>query len=160
MSANNPLVSVIMPAYNAEKHLGEAIESIQNQTYHNWELLIINDGSTDSTGEIIEEYAKQDERINYIINQKNEGLITTRNKGLLEAKGQYIANLDSDDIAYPERLSIQVNYMNSNPNVVLLGSASEIIDSVGNHIRFDMHPSYRCNTLHCHLQHWQVAGHV
>lgn len=123
-----PLVSVIMPAFNAENYIGKAIESIIFQSYTHWELIIINDGSSDNTQEIIEGYANSEKRIISLINSKNKGLVYTRNKGLRTAKGKYIANLDSDDVAKINRLMIQVQYMESHPKTVLLGASCELIN--------------------------------
>mgnify|MGYP003687353709 CR=1 FL=1 len=134
MNTKQDLVSVIMPAFNAEKYIVESINSIINQTYKEWELIIINDGSSDKTASIIKEFSTKDSRIISLENEENKGLVYTRNRGLKEAKGTFIANLDSDDIAYPERLEKQVEFMVENPQVVLLGTACETIDSKGNQI--------------------------
>lgn len=131
MSASTPLVSVIMPAYNVEKYVADSIQSILNQTYQNWELLVINDGSTDKTESIIAGFAGADSRIKHINNKKNEGLIYTRNRGLALAQGKYIANLDSDDLALPHRIAVQSGFMENNPDYVLQGAAAELIDSNG-----------------------------
>ena len=101
-----PGVSVVMPAYNAEKYLREAIDSILAQTYTDFELIIINDGSTDSTKEVIHSYS--DPRIIYIENERNSGICITLNKGLDASRGRYIVRMDSDDISVPERLEVQV----------------------------------------------------
>ena len=95
------LISVLMPVYNVEKYLQEAIESILNQTYSNFEFLIINDGSSDKSGEIINSY--NDSRIVYLQNNKNKGLVYTLNYGISLAKGEYIARMDGDDISLPDR---------------------------------------------------------
>lgn len=121
----NPMVTVLMPVYNGEAYLREAIESILNQTFSNFELLIINDGSSDSSEEIILSYA--DSRIVYIKNELNLKLIVTLNKGLDIAKGKYIARMDADDISLPSRLEKQVLFLETNPMIGLLGSAFEII---------------------------------
>lgn len=120
MSDPLPTVSVLLPAYNAEAHLKEAIQSILDQTYLNFELLVINDGSTDQTREIISSFT--DSRIQLIDNPHNLGLITTLNKGLQQAKGTYIARMDADDIALPHRLATQVTFLDSHPGVGLCGS--------------------------------------
>lgn len=114
------MISVVMPAYNAEKYIGEAIESILNQTYTNFEFIIINDGSTDRTKEIIKSY--NDSRIVYLENEKNSGIVVTLNKGLDYANGDYIARMDADDIALPERFMKQINYMEKNKDVGVLGT--------------------------------------
>ncbi|HXU25950.1 MAG TPA: glycosyltransferase family 2 protein [Bacteroidia bacterium] len=109
-----------MAAYNEEKYIGEAIESILGQTYKNFEFIIVNDGSTDKTESIITSYT--DERIKYIKNEENIKLIDSLNKGLLAAKGEYIARMDADDISLPNRLERQVSFMESNPDIGLSGS--------------------------------------
>lgn len=109
-----------MPAYNAEKYLREAIDSILTQTYRDFEFIIINDGSTDRTKEIIQSYT--DPRIVYLENKHNSGICVTLNKGLDAARGRYIARMDSDDISLPIRLSTQVEYMESHPEIGVCGS--------------------------------------
>jgi glycosyltransferase involved in cell wall biosynthesis len=115
----NPSVSVLMPAFNTENYIGEAIESILNQNFEDFEFLIIDDGSTDSTTEIIEFYRSQDNRIIVHKNQNNQGLSFSLNKGLDAAKGKYIARMDADDISLPNRLRIQVDFMDSHPEVAV-----------------------------------------
>ena len=117
---NDILVSVIMPVYNGALYLREAIDSILSQTHTNLELIIINDGSNDNSEEIILSY--EDNRIRYIINEKNSGICVTLNKGLDIAKGKYIARMDCDDISCPERLQMQIEYMEQNPSIGVLGS--------------------------------------
>jgi len=119
-----PKVSVVMPAYNAEKYIEEAIDSILNQTFSDFEFIIINDGSTDQTEKIIVSYI--DSRIIYLKNEKNSGIVVTLNKGLAVAKGEYIARMDSDDISLPERFEKQVQYMDEYPNVGVLGTGITI----------------------------------
>lgn len=109
-----------MPVYNGEKYLNEAIDSILNQTFTDFEFIIINDGSTDRTEEIILSYT--DERIRYIKNDSNLKISETLNKGIALAKGKYIARMDADDISHPERLAIQVGFMNANPEVDVCGT--------------------------------------
>jgi len=111
MVGNHPLVTVSMPAFNAEKYIGEAIESILNQTYKNFELIIVDDGSTDGTRKIIERYS--DPRIIKIFSDVNRSLITTRNHIVSIAKGKYLAFLDADDKALPNRLELQVEFLES-----------------------------------------------
>ena len=117
---NKPQISVLMPVYNGEKFLREAIESILNQTYKDFEFLIINDGSTDRTREIIFSY--NDSRIRYIENERNLKLIASLNKGLDLARGKYIARMDADDISMPDRLQKQFDFLELNPEVGLCGS--------------------------------------
>ena len=126
-----PKVSVIMPAYNAERYIGEAIESILNQSYKELELIIIDDCSSDSTLELVKKY--KDNRIKLLKNNENRGIAYTTNYGIDISSGEYIALLDDDDIAYPERLEIQVNYLEKHPEIDILGGRTEIIDEESNH---------------------------
>jgi glycosyltransferase involved in cell wall biosynthesis len=107
-------VSVIMPAYNAEKYIMESISSVIKQTYPLWELLIIDDGSQDATREIVKRYMQQDQRIKLIEMNKNIGVAQARNCGIENAKGEYIAFLDSDDIWLPQKLEWQIAFMQEN----------------------------------------------
>lgn len=118
-------ISVILPVYNASDYLAEAIESILNQSFKNFELLIINDGSTDHSKEIINSFS--DARIRYIDNNGNKGLIHTLNRGIEESKGTYIARMDADDISLPNRFEIQFNYMEQHPQVGACGTYAEYI---------------------------------
>ncbi|TCT26458.1 glycosyltransferase involved in cell wall biosynthesis [Melghiribacillus thermohalophilus] len=108
------LVSVIIPAYNCEKFIGSAIESVISQTYNNWEAIVIDDCSTDRTGEIIKSYLKKEPRIRYFRLDKNSGAAAARNKAIELANGKYLAFLDSDDIWHPEKLSRQITFMKQN----------------------------------------------
>lgn len=103
------LVSVIMPAYNAERFIKESIDSVLAQTYKNWELIIVDDCSTDNTESIV--YSYNDSRIRYMRNEKNLGAALTRNRAIKEARGRYIAFLDSDDLWMPEKLEKQIAFM-------------------------------------------------
>lgn len=106
-----PLVSVIMPAYNAERFIEEAINSVVNQTVEDWELIVIDDCSKDNTFEIIKKLAVNDERISVLQNEKNSGVAKTRNRGIAIATGKHIAFLDSDDVWHPKKLECQLNKM-------------------------------------------------
>ena len=117
---NKIKISVILPAYNAEKTIGEAIQSIIEQTYKEWELLVINDGSTDGTKSVILSF--DDPRIKYIENDGNKKLIYTLNRGLELATGKYIARMDADDISLPERFENQLEYMESHSECVVCGT--------------------------------------
>lgn len=110
-----------MPAYNAEKYIGEAIESILNQTYKDFEFIIINDGSIDRTEDIILSY--DDPRIIYLKNKENSGIVASLNNGLKQAKGQYVARMDADDISLPTRFEKQLQYMESNQHISVLGTS-------------------------------------
>lgn len=118
---NAPLISVILPAYNAELYLKNAIDSILNQSFKDFELLVINDGSNDGTEGIILSY--KDSRVIYIKNEINLGLIGTLNKGISLSKGKYLARMDADDISDPLRFEKQTLYLEENPNVVICSSS-------------------------------------
>lgn len=115
-----PKVTIVMPVYNGEKYLREAIESILNQSFRNFEFLIIDDGSKDKSIDVIKSY--KDSRIILLCNKRNLGLVTTLNKGIRQASGLYIARMDCDDISHEERLMRQVQYMDNNPHVGMCGT--------------------------------------
>lgn len=112
-SKNDRLVSIIVPVYNVEKYIVETMNSVRSQTYADWELLLVNDCSTDNTVHVIEEYIEQvkDERIRLILQPTNVGAAKTRNTGLAKALGRYVAYLDSDDLWEPEKLEHQIAFM-------------------------------------------------
>ena len=116
-------VSVLLPVYNAASTLKESINSVIEQTFSDWELIVINDGSIDNTEEIIKSYS--DSRIKYVKNETNKGLIYTLNRGISLAKGKYIARMDADDICYFERFEKQVAFMDNNPDVIICGTQIE-----------------------------------
>lgn len=134
-----PKLTVLMPVYNGEKYLREAIDSILRQTFTDFELLIINDGSVDSSVKIVESY--QDQRIRLIHNEKNLKIVASLNRGLDLARGEYIARLDCDDVAMPTRLEKQVLFLDNNPKVAMLGSWAEEIDSAGRVVSFISFPT-------------------
>lgn len=123
------MVSVILPAYNAEKYIAEAIDSILGQTYSNFELIILNDCSKDRTEEIILSY--DDPRIVYLKNEENLGVAATLNRGLAVAKGEYVARMDADDISLPERFEKQVTYLDGNKDIAVLGTNVESFNALG-----------------------------
>lgn len=125
---NKPSISVLMPAYNAEKYIAVAIESILNQTFTNFEFIIIDDCSSDKTWGIIKEYSQKDFRIIPLKNDKNVKISKTLNIGIEAARAKYIARMDADDYSYPERLEKQFNYMENNPDIVISGGNIEICD--------------------------------
>ena len=116
----NPKVTVLMPVYNGEKYLKEAITSILLQTFDDFEFLIINDGSSDASVDIIQSF--RDPRIRLVHNDTNIGLIATLNKGLKLAHGKYVARMDQDDISLPRRLEKQTYFMDNNPDVGVCGT--------------------------------------
>ena len=127
----SPEISIIMPVYNGGKYLNEAIDSILQQTFTDFEFIIINDGSTDNSLKIIKSY--NDERILLII-QKNQGVAKSLNNGIKIAKGKYIARMDADDISYKNRLEIQYNFLENNQNVVAVGGNAYVIDQIGTYV--------------------------
>lgn len=132
-----PSISIIMPVYNSEKYLKAAIESIINQTFTDWELIIIDDGSIDRSGKICDEYAQKDSRI-IVIHQENQGMCAARNYGMENAKGKYIAFMDNDDECEPELLSRSyAAAVKFQADVVKFGRCSEIVNSDGSVIKKD-----------------------
>lgn len=125
LNMTSPVISVVLPVYNAGIYLREAIKSVLNQTFLDYELIIINDGSTDCSEEIVFEFT--DSRIKYIKNEVNLKLIETLNLGFFIARGKYICRLDADDIMVPNRLEKQFHFLESNPNYILVGSFVKII---------------------------------
>lgn len=122
-----PLISAIITVYNTEKYIAEAVQSILNQTFADFELIIINDASTDSTLEILQSF--KDERIILLNNEVNQGIPKNANTGLRLAKGEYIAKMDADDISHPKRFERQLAYFKENPEVVICGSWAQIFDA-------------------------------
>jgi len=122
-----------MPVYNARQYLAEAIESVLQQTYTDWELIIVNDGSTDSSKAISNSFS--DKRIRYYENESNKGLIYTRNLLISKASGQYLSFLDSDDVALPARLERQVCFLDNNPGYAMCGTWAYMIDREGREIK-------------------------
>lgn len=121
------LVSIITPMYNSEKYIGITIESALNQTYKDWEMIIVDDCSSDNSPKIVKEYAKNDERIKYIKTDSNKGVSNARNIALKMANGQFISFLDSDDIWDEDKLKKQVDFMKKN-NCTISFTAYELID--------------------------------
>ena len=126
----NPLVTVLMAVYNGQKCIRPTIESILNQTFKNFEFIIIDDGCTDSSPDILLTFAQKDSRIK-IFRIKNSGTTVAANYGLSKSVGKYIARIDSDDISFQDRLKMETDYLNNHPEVGLVGSGSQIIDTNG-----------------------------
>ena len=124
-----PKVTVIIPAYNAEKYICEAIDSVLGQTFRDFELIVLNDCSRDGTEDLILGY--DDPRLVYVKNQQNMGVAATLNRGLALAKGEYVARMDADDISLPQRLEKQVQYLDAHPEVAVLGTDVETFDENG-----------------------------
>ncbi len=134
----SPMISVVLPVHNCPDYISEAIKSILNQTFENFEFIIIDDGSTDNTTEIARTFA--DSRIRFF-QQENQGLAATLNRGIELAKGKYIARQDQDDISLPERFSRQAAYLDAHPNCGLVGTWAEIWEGEKKSERAHRHPS-------------------
>ena len=150
-------VSVIMPVYNCEKYLSQAIESILNQTFRNFEFIIINDGSTDTSKNIIESYLF-DPRIIFINHLENKRLAYSLNEAINLSSGKFIARMDADDISFHNRFELQLDFLKKYPNIKLIGSQYISIDSNGDVLKLNVHPTesielaYKAisNTYFCH----------
>lgn len=125
---NDPLISVVMPVFNSEKYLADAIESILDQTFTNFEFLIFDDGSTDTSPDIVKLYVARDKRIIADFSPINKGLVVHLNEGIRRARGKYIARMDSDDVSLPMRLEIQKKFLEDHPQVGVVGSSSLRMD--------------------------------
>ncbi|WP_260491927.1 glycosyltransferase family 2 protein [Pseudoalteromonas maricaloris] len=123
-------IDIILPVYNGEDYISESIESILNQTFSHFNLIVINDGSTDNTKLILERLKSADDRIQ-VINKDNEGLIATLNLGISLSRAKYLVRMDHDDILAPNKLEMQINYMKRHENIDVLGCNAVLIDSVG-----------------------------
>jgi len=128
---SSPSVSVVMPSYNSKRFVRLAIESILAQTFDDFEFLIVDDCSTDGSTEILQRYAARDRRIRVLTNPRNLDFVRSRNLGIAEARGAFIANMDSDDIALPTRLADQYAFLTANPNVGVCGASVILIDEQG-----------------------------
>lgn len=120
-----------MPVFNGEQYLAEAVESILAQTFTDFEFIIVNDGSTDGSPALLQRFAERDGRIRVIDNERNLGIVHSLNRGLDACRGQYVARMDADDIALPDRLSRQVAVLEAEPGIVALGGALQYIDAGG-----------------------------
>jgi glycosyltransferase involved in cell wall biosynthesis len=137
---DRPLVSILLPCYNAEKYLQECLDSIFQQTYTNFELIIVNDASTDNTTEIIRK--NNDRRIVYLENPANEGIVSSLNKAIEKAQGKYIARIDADDLMQKVRLLKQVQFLENqeNINVAMVGSGHFVINNMGKPLGIKTYP--------------------
>lgn len=162
-----PLISVLVPTFNVEKFIKEAIESICNQSYRNLDIIVVDDYSTDSTYIKLLDYASKDHRIKLFRNEKNLGIVDALNFALKQAKGRFIARMDGDDISYPYRIECLYNFLLSNPQIGLVGSQTETIDESGNSVNYPKWPiteekvykglKYKMSTvLHCWLARKEV----
>ncbi len=128
-----PRVSVLLPVWNGEAFLRQAMESILRQTFSSFELIVIDDGSTDRTAAMAEELASGDHRVR-VLRRPHEGLSATLNAGIADARGEYVARMDADDISVPDRLQKQVAYLDAHPACVAAGAWIEVVDEAARHI--------------------------
>lgn len=149
----SPLLSVLMPVYNAERYVAQAVESILNQTFRDFEFLIIDDGSTDRSLSILKRYAAQDARI-CLVSRSNAGYVSALNEMLGQSRGKYIARMDADDVALPDRFQHQISFLEQHPGVVCVGGAFELIDHKG---RFLI--ALKIGTTDAEIQQAALAGH-
>jgi glycosyltransferase involved in cell wall biosynthesis len=136
----SPKISIVMAAYNEERGICAALESIIAQTFIDWELIVIDDGSTDSTVAIIQRYAQNDSRIRLVCNEKNLKLSLSLNKGIGIAQADLIARADADDINLPERLAKQYAYMQAHEDIDVLGTGAYLLDQTGQKVSTYSHP--------------------
>jgi len=143
-----PLVSVVMPVYNAAEYLEDAVESILRQTFRDFEFIIINDGSTDGSSELLDLIQKKDSRVK-VYHQENSGIVSALNKGCDIAQGKYIFRMDSDDISLPERIACQVSFLEKNPDVGVCGTWIQLFGSINGDIWKTPkdHETIRCRLL-------------
>src|SRR5580658_10136563 len=155
---DDPLVSVVMSVFTGERFLRQTVDSILDQSFRDFEFIVINDGSTDDSASILESYQKRDPRL-CVYEQENRGLLESLNRGCSLAKGRYIARMDADDIAVRDRLLWQVDFLEEHPEVGILGGNIEYIDAKGTVFDTFLHPIddqairsalYQCEGSFCH----------
>lgn len=141
---SSPKVSIIMPCYNAEKYIEKAIQSVLEQTYRNFELIIIDDNSDDKTAQIIEKFAENDFRIKYVIKNKSErGISASMNKGIEMSRGKYITRMDSDDVIVPEKIFRQVQFLDKNEDYGICSVNIAMMDNLGNIYNENVYPEQK-----------------
>jgi glycosyltransferase involved in cell wall biosynthesis len=147
-----PKISVLMPVYNGERYIREAVESVLDQTFGDFELLALDDGSTDKSAAILREYEARDGRVR-VFSRENRGLVLTLNELIAKARGHYLARMDADDICLPPRFEKQLEFLDSHREYVLVGSFQEVINSSGQRIGVIRHP-----INHEEIDHLQLKG--
>lgn len=153
--SSHPKVSVIMPIYNAEKYLALSIGSIIEQTFDDWELICVNDGSRDASGKFLQRLAKTETRLR-LIEQENLGLVAALQNGIAQAQGTFLARMDADDIAMPERFEKQIRYLHEHPDVAVVGGAALEVDEDGDPLRLTRYPNDHNQLVH-RLLHRETA---
>ena len=141
MNKKEPLISVVMPTFNAQKYISISIESILNQTFSNFEFIIIDDASTDNTLKIIEKYSKKDKRIKIIKNKNNLNIGGSLNKGIKHSRSNFIARMDADDIALSNRLKLQYELMQKDTNLAVVGGYISVINENGENLYIRKYPT-------------------
>ncbi len=136
-----PKISVILPVYNAARFLRESLDSILNQTFEDFEIIAVDDGSVDGSQYILKQYQKRDQRLKVYYNNSNLGVSRTANRAIQLAKGDYIARMDADDVMIKSRLEIQYKFLKNNPEYILVGGQVRLIDEDGNQKRIKNFPS-------------------
>ena len=132
MDTGIPSISIVLPTYNGARTIAQAVESVLAQTHAGWELLVVDDGSTDGTAVLVAGYVAKDSRIRYLKSEANMGIQKTLNKGLHEAQGKYVARIDDDDVWIDAgKLAAQLAYMEANPACVLVGTGVVVADGEG-----------------------------
>lgn len=135
-----PRVSVLMPVFDSAPYLRDALESIISQTFADFELIVVNDGSTDGSSAILADFAREHENVR-MIERSNRGLIDTRNQLLEEAQGEFIAWMDSDDLSHPDRLRLQVSAFDADPDLVCVGTNIQLVDPEGHDLGTERYPA-------------------
>jgi hypothetical protein len=158
MPSAAPKVSVVMPVYNGEAYLNEALESVLEQPFTDWELIAVDDGSRDDSAEILARYAAADSRIRVLRNETNVGVSATLNRGWREARGAYIARLDADDIALSERFARQVAFLDGHETVAVVGTNAILIDPQGRRLSSTRLPT-RSAAIHSTLLRHNCLNH-
>jgi len=141
---HKPLVSVVMPVYNSEKYLAEAIESILAQTFNDFELIIVDDASEDSSAAISRSYADRDRRIQCLQLERNMGAASARNAGLDAARGDFIAAMDADDVCLPERFRKQLDFLQAHPEIGVVGCSLQLFGETAPSHTFYLYPEEHC----------------
>jgi len=141
MTESAPLVSIILPVFNAASYLGEAIDSILAQSFSDWELIAVDDASSDNSAAILEDYAAADSRIRVFRNEINLGVGGTLDRAISESRGQYIARMDADDICSPDRVAVQLKHLQQNPEVIAVGGQIREMQENGETIRIKSFPT-------------------
>ena len=140
ISRHRPIVSVLMTVYNGERYLADAVESILQQTFEDFEFVIVDDGSTDTSLELLQQFEKRDPRIR-LFARPHGGIVPAANFGLRQCRGEFLARMDSDDVALPHRFEVQVATLRENPHVVVIGGAYDLIDAAGRFLRRQWPPT-------------------